>query len=179
MENQSKGNPFSTRASNPRQLAGLLSLAGQPAPQWTADELAAMWKHQLNAPLTYDLGTISPKVGETITMVTRADPRPLEKFGDLFKHPRPPIEILQWTKEFATNHTGGQEEAMPAEIATTLYYASILLARLRLHRKISELSEADLRKGLVRLSRQNWLDQATRDLLADGLKSLESTSENS
>ncbi len=163
--------PFSTQTSNPKRLAGLVSLAGDEAAQWSPSELESMWKHQLDAPLLFDLSSISKDVQATITAATQVDQRPLERFGDLFRHPRPPIEVLQWTKDFAKSHSIGGN-GMPSEIAAALYYSSILLARLRCGRRISDLDDASLRKGSDWIMRQPWLDAQTRDLIEQGLASL-------
>ena len=164
--------PYSTQTSDPRRLAGLVSLAGDDTPQWTPKELASMWKHQLDAPLNFDLSTISKNVDATITMATQVEKRPLAKFADLFHHPRPPLELLQWTKDFAKGHTVSGN-GMPSEIAAALYYGSILLARLRCNRKISELDDAALAKGARWVMGQSWLDEDSRELFANGLASLE------
>jgi len=173
-----RGDPYNTRMSDPKRLAGLVSMSGDDAPQWTEQELAGMWKHQLEAPLNYDLSGVSKDVEATIAMATQVDPRPLMKFGDLFRHPRPPIELLQWTKDFAKAHTVGGN-GMPSEIAAALYYASILLARLRCGRRISELDDAALHRGTSWIIRQPWLDPETREMITAGLASLETTGEQS
>src|SRR5205085_12629274 len=49
------GDNFTTRTSDPRRLAGLVSITDNPADAWTPQDLAAIWKHQLNSPLTFDL----------------------------------------------------------------------------------------------------------------------------
>ncbi|MBA2706866.1 MAG: hypothetical protein H0U59_03570 [Gemmatimonadaceae bacterium] len=161
--------------SNPKHLAGLVSLSGDDAPQWAPQELGAMWKHQLEAPLQFDLSTIAKDVDATITQMTRADPRPLGRFVDLFRHPRPPLELLQWTKDFAKAQTSG--EGMPPEIAAALYYASILLARMRCNRRISELDDAALYRGSARIMEQPWLDPETREFFSTALASLKTAAD--
>ena len=170
------GDPFNTHGSDPKRLAGLVSLAGADALDWSPQELASMWKHQLEAPLQFDLGSVSNDVEATIIEATRVEPRPLARFVDLLRHPRPPVELLQWTKDFAKAHTVGGTDGMPSELAAALYYASILLARLRCNRRISELDDAALRKGGTWVMRQPWLDEETRQLISAGLSSLESPS---
>jgi hypothetical protein len=161
---------FNTRDSNARMLAGLVSLAGDQPDQWSAAELESMWRHQLKAPLTFDLSTVSKKVQETITSATQADPQPLESFGDLLKHRRPPLELLQWMKDFAKAQTS--EGTIATEIATTLYYTAIVLAILRCHQKISGLDESTLRRGISMVIDQKWLDGGTRQIMNDGLAAL-------
>jgi hypothetical protein len=170
---QPTGDPYSTRSGNPRKLAGLMSMAVQPSNEWSAQELAAMWMHQLDAPLLFDLSALSPRVGDTIAQATRVDPQPLSRFVDLLRHHRPPVEVLQWTKDFAKSHmVGGADAALPPDIAAVLYYGSILLARLRLGMRISELDETSLRRGVMRILEMPWLDEETHKLLASGLQSL-------
>jgi len=170
MTTPGNGDNFTTRTSDPRRLAGLVSITDNAADAWTPQDLAAIWKHQLNSPLTFDLSTVSPTVGETITTFTRADPAPLATFADLLKHPHPPIELLQWLKDFAKAQSN--DGALPAEIAATLYYASIVLARLLCQRRISELDEKSLKTGIERVIDKPWLDAQTRQLLQAGLSDL-------
>lgn len=167
---QNRSGRFNTRGSNPKNLAGLVSLAGDQPEVWTAAELESMWKHQLKAPLTFDLGTVSKNVQETITTATMTDPQPLDNFGDLLKHRRPPIELLQWMKDFAK--TQSSEGTIAPEIATTLYYTAIVIARLKNQRKITELDDATLQRGIGLVLEKPWLDPLTRQILSDGLKSV-------
>ena len=93
----------------------------------------------------------------------------IRTFRDLFTHPAPPVHLLQLTKNFAKSHLKHPESPLPPEIATVLYYSSIITAWVRLNRRISELTAADLKRGLDQVLAEPWLDQDMRQLLAEGL----------
>jgi hypothetical protein len=167
-------------------LAGLMSLAGAQAPAvanasqdasaatWTDSEMAAIWRHQLDAPLAVDLGGISADAGATVTMHAQPNRtgRELRSFGDLIGHPRPPLELLQLAKEFAKAQRYAAQTDFPVETALVIYYASIVLALLRTGRRITEMTDADLRRGIAWSLRQQWLDAKTQALFEEALANL-------
>jgi hypothetical protein len=72
------------------------------------------------------------------------------------------------TKDFAKACRISADSPIPREIATVLYFASIAVARLRCGRRITELTDTAVRKGLDWALGQPWLDEATRRLLEEG-----------
>jgi hypothetical protein len=162
-------------AANDRALLlGLMSLAGAETDSasvsarrpWSAHELAAVWRHQMSAPLLLDLGGINDQAMATVTMHAQSAQR-LENFPDLMAHPHPPIELLQLTKDFAKSQRYSQGGAFPVEIASALYYAAIVLARLRLGQRITEMGDDRLRQGVQWSLQQPWLDATTKSLFAE------------
>src|SRR5205823_4989142 len=87
---------------------------------------------------------------------------PLNSFGDLLSHPRPPLELLELTKEFAKTSDTRASSPLPPEVATVLYYAAIVAARLRHGAGITGLGARDLRDGIAWALRQPWLDGRVR-----------------
>jgi hypothetical protein len=69
------------------------------------------------------------------------------------------------------------ESGLPREIATALYYISIATALLRMDKRISQLPDADLQRGLRWAQEQKWLDDATKGLIAAALKKLSGSKE--
>ena len=158
------------RKSDPRVLVTLMSLAGDEPAKFSTEELEAIWRHQRKAPLRFDLAEASQQtVAATLVEVTRVDRRPLESFADLLDHPNPPLALLQWTKDFAKSHAAGADQAFPPDIASVLYYAAIALARVRCDRRITELGDAELSRGLSWAINRLWLDDATRAVLSQTL----------
>jgi hypothetical protein len=167
-------------------LAGLMSLAGartlagakasrdRSAATWTDSEMAAIWRHQLDAPLLVDLGGLSADAGATVTMhAQQGTPgRELRSFGDLIRHPQPPLELLKLAKEFAKAQRYAQGTDFPVETALVIYYASIVLALLRAGQRITEMTDADLRGGIAWSSQQQWLDAKTQALFEEALANL-------
>jgi len=88
----------------------------------------------------------------------------------LFHHPSPPIELLRLTKEFAKANMDHPESGLPTEIVGVLYYTSIAVALVRLDARISQLKDADLRRGLLWAKEQAWVDEETKTLLIEALE---------
>ena len=87
-------------------------------------------------------------------------------------HPSPPVELLKLTKDFAKLNLDHSQSTLPTEIAGALYYTSIAAALVRLDMRISQLTDADLRRGLLWARQQAWIDEATKGLLDQALDKL-------
>jgi hypothetical protein len=151
--------------SAPQSLARLLD-AETGGGDWTAEEMAAILRHQLAAPLRADLTATNPRAGKTLDTVSQAGPPPAT-FGELFAHPRPPLELLELAKDFGKALRRDAACGVPAGVATVIYYASIVAARLRCGRRISDLDETALRRGVEWALAQPWLDEATRAMFEE------------
>jgi hypothetical protein len=148
-------------------MAELLSTGGGAEPLWRAEELAAVLRHQLSAPVDFEPhgGSREPHRGHARTKPGIA----VANFQELFHHPNPPVELLLLTKEFAKASRVQLESLLPQEVATVLYYASIVVARTRLGKRISGLDDKTTRKGVEWVVAQPWVDERTRGLFQEGL----------
>lgn len=151
--------------TKPESLARLLD-AEAGGGEWSADDLAAILRHQLAAPLRADLTATNAHAGKTLDTISRAAPPPAT-FGELFAHPHPPPELLELAKDFGKALRRDTACGVPAGVATVIYYASIVAARLRCGRRISDLDEAALRRGVEWALAQPWLDAATRAMFEE------------
>jgi hypothetical protein len=158
--------------SRARELAALMSTSEASGPLWRADELAALFRHQMSAPMLMDLGSFDARTADQLKTLAGAQGLLLSSFADLFNHSTPPVQLLQLVKDFAKANMDHPESGLPREIATVLYYASIAAALLRLDTRISQLPDADLRRGFSWTQEQKWLDEKTKALVADALKKL-------
>jgi len=158
--------------SRAQQLSALMASGEERGPLWRPEELAAMFRHQMSAPVLMDLGSFDPRTANQLKTLTAAQGLLLSSFADLFNHSNPPIQLLQLVKDFAKANLDHPESGLPREIATALYYASIAAALVRLGKRISQLPDADLRRGLRKTSEQSWLDERTKALLAEALKEI-------
>jgi hypothetical protein len=158
---------FKSRAE---KLATLMATGEERARLWRPDELAAIFRHQMSAPVAVDLGAFDPRTARRLRALSEAQGLLLRSFDDLFHHPAPPIELLELVKEFAKANLGQPESGLPDEIAAALYYTSIAAALVRLDARISQLPEADLQRGLRSTLEQAWLDDKTKELLAQALE---------
>src|SRR6202789_869498 len=135
--------------SHAKKLASLLASGEERTKLWRVDELAAIFRHQMSAPILVDLGTFDPLTATRIRMQSEAQGLLLKSFADLFHHPSPPIELLNMIKDFAKSNRDHPASGLPQEIASTLYYASIAAALVRLNQRITQLPDADLRRGML------------------------------
>ena len=174
-EDMSVSEPDSSEAvfkSRANKLASLLASGEESARLWRPEELAAIFRHQMAAPIIVDLGTIDSPTAARLKEQSEARGLLLKSFADLFQHPAPPVELLTLIKDFAKANRDHPGSALPAEIASVLYYASIGAALVRLDRRISQLPDDALRQGFQMTLKQDWLDSATRDLIASALSKL-------
>lgn len=151
--------------TKPQFLARLLD-AEAGSGEWSVDDMAAILRHQLSAPLRGDLSATNPHAGKTFDKISRIGPPPAT-FGELFAHPHPPLELLELAKDFGKALRRDASCGVPAGVATVIYYASIVAARLRCGKRISDLDEAALRRGVNWALAQPWLDAATRAMFEE------------
>lgn len=157
---------FKSRA---KELAALITTGQEHGRLWRADELAAIFRHQMSAPMLVDLGSFDPRTATQLRNLSDAQGLLLKSFADLFHHPAPVIELLKLVKDFAKANLDHPEGGLPNEIAAALYYTSIAAALVRLDARISKLPDADLCQGLRWTIEQTWMDEQTRELLAQAL----------
>jgi hypothetical protein len=155
--------------SGPEPLAALLAAGELPAGLWRPEEMAAVFRHQLAAPLVVDLGGLAPPAERRLAALAAAQSAPAQSFADLLRHQSPPLALLELVKDFAKSNAEHPENGLPKEIAAVLYYACIAAALLRLKARISKLSDADLSRGLRWAAGQPWLDEETKQLLVRAL----------
>ena len=151
--------------SLPKRLVALMEAGAEGARLWLPEELAAIFQHQMQAPVLLDLGGFDPGTAVRLKTLSEAQGLILKSFSDLFHHPSPPLELLRLTKDFAKANLDHSESGLPSEIVSVLYYTSIAAALVRLDARISQLKGADLQRGLLWAKDQAWIDEETKALL--------------
>lgn len=139
---------------------------------WSPAELGAVLRHQLAAPLEYDLRTIVDGGERTIMAMaaaTTVGPSP-KTFGDMIRHQSPPLDLLNVMKDFARN--GRDNGSLPAEVGTVLYYTAIVLGVVRHQTRITKLDDHALRKGVEWSLGQPWIDESVRQILGEAVEKL-------
>ena len=149
----------------PKSLAALLEASGERVRLWRPEELGAIFRHQMSAPVLVDLGGYNPGTAARLKTLSAAQGLLLKSFSDLFHHPAPPLELLELTKDFAKANMDNAQSSLPGEVAAALYYTCIAAALARLDARITRLPEAELRRGLLWTGEQTWLDKETKQLL--------------
>ena len=164
-----------TRQADPQALARMLQVGASGGERhggerhWEPNELGAILRHQLGCPVRFDLDVLGPRLAAQATAVTEARGLLLKSFGDLIFHPDPTIELLKLTKEYARACRAHPDSLIPSEVATALYYAAIVAARLRCGARITELDDATVRQGIEWLIRQPWIEPSLRTFFEHGL----------
>ncbi len=156
--------------SEPERLAEFFKLGARPQRLWRSDELDAILRHQLAAPVFFDLEAFEPEKAAQLraALAGEGTTGPIQSFSDLLHLWHPPLELLRLTKDFAKSHLGHLDATLPREVATVLYYASILVARMRCAEFLTRLNEEALLKGVRWVLDQPWLDPETRALFQEG-----------
>jgi hypothetical protein len=159
-----QANPVPANA-DPRAISTLLEFRDIRRAIWHPGELAAMLRHQLDAPIHLSLGTFS---GEAAYLLRHAKPPldPLLTLHQLFCHAQPPLELLRLVKRFAKSCRSDPEHPLPGEIVMLLYYASIAAAQVRLGESISDLTPELLRRGVRWVLSRAWVDTDLREMLS-------------
>jgi len=140
---------------------------------WKPDELGAIFKHQLSAPLQVDFSNLShPRMRRVQSLCLAVSP-PIKTFADLLHHSHPPVELLEMTREFAKMCRSHAESRLPDEIATMLYSLSIAVALTKCNRRITKLDRQGLRYTFDWALGQSWLDSSTRELLEHGSQAID------
>jgi hypothetical protein len=158
--------------SPPKSLAAFMAAGDERARLWRPDELGALFRHQLAAPILVDLGGYDPVAANRLKTLSSAQNLVLKSFLELFTHPVPPLELLTLTKEFAKANMDHPDSSLPKEVAAVLYYTSIAAALVRLDRRISQLGDTELGRALNWAKEQRWVDAQIQQLLAQALQKL-------
>jgi len=150
--------------SRSQLLAKAIDLSADGRDMWRPDELGAILKHQLSAPLRLDLAGRFPERADEIKALTRSVRPHIKTFWDLLFHPRPPVKLLDLAKEFAKGCQAHPERSIPYDIAMALYVAVIVVARMRCGESISQLQDDVLRDNLKWCLSREWLNDDMRTL---------------
>ena len=132
---------------------------------WSPDEMKAMWRHQLSAPMDVDLAGVTSVRATTLRQSPHLAGFKGRTFTDLFSMPEAPVELLELTKEFAKDTLKQAEEKQLKEIASALYYAAYAAGLLRHQKLIGSMKQDELKPGFSWAIKLSWLDEETRQLI--------------
>lgn len=155
--------------------AGLLAnlMTADPMPRtWEEGELKAVWRHQLSAPVSFDLGNTDPVLAPKLKTLCSSEGLLLKSFLDLLNHPRPPLELLKMAKDFAKLNRRHPRSPLPREVATALYYACIAAALAKCGTRITRMSNETLEQGLRWILSRDWIDDDTRAVARSAIGAL-------
>lgn len=159
--------PTGRGATHRERLARSLGFGIEPERLWTDQELGAVYRHQLSAPIMIDLTAMDERQASQVRVLSEAQGLLLRSFSDLFQHPSPPVDLLVLTKDFAKSNQLTRQSALPEKVAGVLYYTAIAAALVRCHARITKLTAPELAKGFSWALAQPWIDEPTRRLLGE------------
>jgi hypothetical protein len=113
---------------------------------WSEQDIASIYQHFLHSPVELDL---SP-------------PRSLHQ---ILIDPLSAESLLIRIKQFAQAWREQPDVAVPAQVASVVYWLAVAAARVHAGRTISSLGVSDILKGLEWSGRCSWTGADERDLL--------------
>ncbi len=153
-----------------RQLARLWQCDTDPVGAWRPEELAAMFKHLLASPLVAVLDRLDRPLPEYVQQGEAASGGKIETFGDLFRTPQPPLEVLHLVKRYGKH--AGNDGALPVDLAAVLYAAAIAAGLVRWGRRISSADDRGLQSRFEWAASRTWIDPDTQGLLEAAIAQL-------
>ena len=154
--------------ADPVRLSKMLALASGEKESWQPEELHDILASQLVAELESELDYADPRLTTQFRTLSRAG-QPLPRtLGELFRDPRPPTALLTLAKDHAKAAQQQPASGVPRDVALVLYYLSIAAGLVRRDKRITELNDAELRRGFDWALKQPWLVEQARELLAQG-----------
>lgn len=152
--------------ASPGQLADLLECTQPEARLWRPEELGALLRHQLTAPIEVDLGSLPKATAQQLKGMTESEGLLLKSLADLLDHPRPPLSLLRLVKDFAKAAHAAPRGPLPPEIARVMYYSSIAAAYLRWGERITQLDGEAMLRGFDWVQNQDWVCTDVKGLVA-------------
>ena len=146
-------------------LARILQMDQDGSDLWGAEEMQAIWKHQLSAPIELDLSTVESGRSSEFRAAPDTTIFLKKTFGELLEHPRPPVRLLNVIEEFAKHAAKESEDSQLRQVTTALYYASCAARLTRCEKQKESQDPDELRDGFDWALSRLWLDEQTKHLL--------------
>jgi len=162
--------------SGPAGLARILDQNEKNVALWGPDEMRAMWRHQLRAPLDADLGTVQSANLAVLRLAPETRVFLDKSFENLLHGSKPPLSLLKISKQFAKETFKEAEDAQLKETAAMLYYACYAVAMVAHGQRIGGISGRDLAGGFDWAVGRIWIDEPTKNLIAQARELLKQSS---
>src|SRR5437773_426913 len=159
--------------TSPTRLAELFDV-GKAADRWSAEELRDCLEHLLSLPfesalahLPTELASKLRSLAGRLQVFSAAEKAHIRCFGDLFRQPDPPLDLLRFAKDFGKAVHRHEKIVWPPRVGAVIYYTSLGAALVHCGERIGRLSTEDLRKGFGQMGALPWVDDATKKLFAE------------
>ncbi len=160
-------------ASSPRVLARIMAVGEDSPVDWRPEEMGAILRHQLDAPLAVDLEAANPDLAKRLREVTAARPgSELQTFADVFGHTHVPVQYLEIIAAFAQNQMDNRSAVIPREIARVLFDACLALALTFHGRRLSAMPKESLTREFEQTLALPWIGDVVSAVIRQGLRQL-------
>jgi len=153
------------------RLLRLLDVNESTSIYWQWADVGAMFQHQLSAPLDFDL---SGEVAHGATTVAALKELPtarhagIKTFGTLFLHNEPPVGLLKLSKDFFKRTAKAHPKDSPEhQVAYLCYLLSVIVARLRQGKRITNLKDSEFLSGIAWALKQNWAGKTIHKVFSE------------
>jgi DNA-directed RNA polymerase specialized sigma24 family protein len=155
---------------NSSALATLFHLGRQTNPR-SPEALQESLDHLLTIPFENAVNQLPMELAKrlrqhaaSLGLVKHAPETGISTFGDLLRHPQPPIEMLKFAKEFGKAAIVHGKTEWPKRVCEVLYYGSYAAGLARRGKQIGKLSKSDLQEGLTKIAGRAWIGREIRIL---------------
>lgn len=157
-----------TQLKHDTDLSALLDLDASSI-DWSPEDLAAMYRHQLSVPLLAELARAGVLSDEKLARYR--SPSFPKSFAELLHRAQPPapLELLDAARQFAKLNSVNLDSPLPNQIAHVLRLAADAAALVYHHQRLSTLSDAVLCTGFQWVLAQPWIDAPTHILVTKAL----------
>ncbi len=111
--------------SEAKGLAAFLQAGAEQGRLWRPEEVAAIYRHQMTAPILIDLGRVRPIGGRAAAELERRAEFIAAEFRRFVPAPGAAPGIIGADKGFCEGEHGPTGSVLPGEVAGALYYESI------------------------------------------------------
>jgi hypothetical protein len=141
-----------------RDLNGILQDTEPSRPCWNESDYAGLLRHQLNASLANDLGTMFQDAPALVKQENGTT------FGALLASANPSLPLLRMVRHFAKKLADRGDAYYPADLARVLYFSAIAAALVHSGSKITSLPIEDAQTGFQWALNCSWLTTDLKNL---------------
>lgn len=165
---------MTSKPIHPAGLADLLAGENLPEHVWADADRAAVFRHQMGAPVRLELGGLEASRQALVRNILDADATLLASLRGLLERRDAPVEVLTLVKAFAKSTAVHPDAALPRDVAAAIYALTILAARRDGHR-LTQLSDPQLQSMAQWVRAQPWVDDAARNLIEESFDAGDAT----
>lgn len=157
-------------------LADIFHMGQRNELDWQLQDLVHLLEHLLLSDLFDEFAQLPDVVEGRATLPFEVEPDSLRTFRDLFTISNPPVPLLKLAKQHAKIQSQKQGGPLPDPIATVMYLASIVCARIRHNESLTQWDDSKVLESIQWALKQPWLTSDLSTLFKDSLHVYESGS---